>query len=167
MSLPCRSLLEKDSDFQAGSADSSENEYESRRKKLLYELNSTGKYFAFKEQLKNSIIKIVREKYLKTSAFTDPELFQQFLSELYVFLIDELHVSLNNALSIEDSPLVEPHFTDNEQMKYFALEAEMNRNYDLAAYYYQEVRQPSSLNICTLIEQSVHVSILISCCANN
>ena len=47
-----------------------------RRKKLLYELNSTGKYFAFKEQLKNSVIKIVREKFFKTSALNDPEEFQ-------------------------------------------------------------------------------------------
>lgn len=50
-----------------------ETDYEQRRKKLLFELNSTGKYFAFKEQLKNSVIKIVREKFLKTSALNDPE----------------------------------------------------------------------------------------------
>ena len=44
-----------------------------RRRKLLFELNSTGKYFAFKEQLKNSVIKIVREKFLRTSALSDPD----------------------------------------------------------------------------------------------
>ena len=48
----------------------------SRRRKLLYELNSTGKYFAFKEQLKHSVIKIVREKFLRTSKFTNPDEFQ-------------------------------------------------------------------------------------------
>lgn len=53
-----------------------ESEYETRRRKLLYELNSTGKYFAFKEQLKNSVIKIVREKFLKTSALSEPEQLQ-------------------------------------------------------------------------------------------
>lgn len=110
-----------------------------RRRKLLYELNSTGKYFAFKEQIKNSVIKIVREKFLKTSALTDPEELQMFLSELYVFLQDELHKSLNEFLTIEDTVTVENSLTDTQQMKHFALEAEMNRNFDLSAYYYQEV----------------------------
>ncbi len=132
-----------------------------RRRKLLYELNSTGKYFAFKEQLKNSVIKIVREKFLKTSTLSDPDELQviilqsnimiwvyfnwkcliekQFLSELYVFLTDELHKSLNEILTIEDMSVVENNLTDMQQMKHFALEAEMNRNFDLAAYYYHEV----------------------------
>lgn len=42
-----------------------------RRQKLIYELNSSGKYFAFKEQLKHAVVKIVREKYLRTSTFED------------------------------------------------------------------------------------------------
>lgn len=54
-------------------------------------------------------------------------------------MIDELHKALNNIISIEDVPVIEDTLTDNEQMKLFALEAEMNRNYDLAAFYYQEV----------------------------
>jgi hypothetical protein len=64
---------------------------------------------------------------------------KQFLSELYVFLIDELHKSLNDVLSIEDAPHVENNLTDVQQMRHFAFEAEMNQNYDLSAYYYQEV----------------------------
>lgn len=43
----------------------------------------------------NSVIKIVREKYLNTTAFADKEKLQAFLSELYVFLIDQMHVALN------------------------------------------------------------------------
>jgi len=54
-------------------------------------------------------------------------------------LIDELHKALNNIVSIEDNPIIENNLTDVQQMKHFALEAEMNRNYDLAAFYYQEV----------------------------
>ncbi len=42
-----------------------------RKQQLLYHLNSSGKYFAFKEQLKHAVVKIVREKYLKTTAFQD------------------------------------------------------------------------------------------------
>ena len=43
----------------------------------------------------NSVIKIVREKYLNTTAFADKEKLQAFLSELYVFLIDQMQVALN------------------------------------------------------------------------
>ena len=46
---------------------------EERRQKLIYQLNSTGKYFAFKEQLKHAVVKIVREKYMKTTNFKDKD----------------------------------------------------------------------------------------------
>lgn len=42
-----------------------------RRQQLLYHLNTSGKYVAFKEQLKYAVVKIVREKYLKTTNFHD------------------------------------------------------------------------------------------------
>ena len=44
-----------------------------RRQELIYQLNTSGKYFAFKEQLKYAIVKIVREKYLKTTTFKDQD----------------------------------------------------------------------------------------------
>ena len=44
---------------------------------------------------KYSVVRIVREKMLRTEAFTDPEQLQAFLSQLYVFLVDEMHVALN------------------------------------------------------------------------
>ncbi len=62
-----------------------------RRRKLLYELNSTGKYFAFKEQLKHSVIKIVREKFLRTSKFNNPDELQVKTNETR-FLIKELSI---------------------------------------------------------------------------
>jgi hypothetical protein len=130
------SMIEND-DQQDGLTNK-EDDIEQRRRKLLYELNSSGKYFAFKEQLKNSVIKIVREKFLRTNALNDPDEMQQFLSELYVFLTDELHKALNETMIVEDVPLPDHNLTDIEQMKHFAVEAEMNRNFDLAAYYYQE-----------------------------
>lgn len=40
----------------------------------------------------------MREKYLNTTAFTDKEKLQAFLSELYVFLIDQMHVALNKVM---------------------------------------------------------------------
>ena len=44
-----------------------------RHQALVYQLNSSGKYFAFKEQLKYAVVKIVREKYLKTVKFQDSD----------------------------------------------------------------------------------------------
>lgn len=42
-----------------------------------------------------SVVRIVREKMLRTEAFTDAEQLQAFLSQLYVFLVDEMHKALN------------------------------------------------------------------------
>ncbi|KAL5008723.1 hypothetical protein ScPMuIL_014304 [Solemya velum] len=111
---------------------------EARRQKLIYEMNSTGKYFAFKEQLKHAVVKIVREKYLKTSNFEDRQELQTFLSELYVYLIDQMHVSLGKNLALEDQPPVPEPLTDSGQLKHFAREAEVNGNFELATKYYQE-----------------------------
>ncbi|XP_063957993.1 cilia- and flagella-associated protein 70-like isoform X2 [Lytechinus pictus] len=111
---------------------------EERRRKLIYELNTTGKYFAFKEQLKHSVVKIVREKYLKTSTFDDKEELQAFLSELYVFLVDQMHVGIGKVLSLEDETPVPAPLTDSAQLKHFAREAEVNENFELASKYYQE-----------------------------
>ena len=44
-----------------------------RRQKLIYHLNSSGKYFAFKEQLKHAVVKIVREKYARTTNFDNKD----------------------------------------------------------------------------------------------
>ncbi|XP_033734255.1 cilia- and flagella-associated protein 70-like isoform X5 [Pecten maximus] len=111
---------------------------ETRRQKLIYELNSSGKYFAFKEQLKHAVVKIVREKYLKTTTFDNRQELQTFLSELYVYLIDQMHVALGRSLALEDQPPVPTPLTDSAQLKHFAREAEVNENFELATKYYQE-----------------------------
>lgn len=53
--------------------------------------------------------------------------------------MDEMHKLLNDYLSVEDEPRGEINLTDVQQLRHFATEAEMNQNYDLSAYYYQEV----------------------------
>ncbi|BFZ07632.1 hypothetical protein BsWGS_10671 [Bradybaena similaris] len=111
---------------------------EQRRKQFVYDLNTTGKYFAIKEQLKHSVVKIVREKYLRTTNFDDKVELQTFLSELYVYLVDQMHVSLSKVLAYEDQPPVPKPLTDNNQLKHFAVEAEINQNFGLAETYYKE-----------------------------
>uniref|UniRef100_A0A8C9SKD8 Cilia and flagella associated protein 70 n=1 Tax=Scleropages formosus TaxID=113540 RepID=A0A8C9SKD8_SCLFO len=111
---------------------------EQRKTQLIGELNYSGKYFAFKEQIKHSVVRIAREKMLRTEAFTDQEQLQGFLSQLYVFLVDEMHVALNKILSV-DAPEDQPGSPLNcAQLKHFALEAQLNQDYQLAATYYQE-----------------------------
>lgn len=124
-------------DFKPDEAETTEA-MEGRRQKLIYELNSSGKYFAFKEQLKHAVVKIVREKYLRTSTFEDRQELQTFLSELYVYLIDQMHVALGKVLALEDQPPIPDPLTDSAQLKHFAREAEVNDNYELATKYYQE-----------------------------
>ena len=64
---------------------------EERRQKLVYQLNSSGKYFAFKEQLKYAVVKIVREKYLKTTNFKDKDELQVQIMQLINLTSRKLH----------------------------------------------------------------------------
>ncbi|NXA05697.1 CFA70 protein, partial [Sapayoa aenigma] len=111
---------------------------EEQKRQLNYELSNSGKYFAFKEQLKYSVVKIVREKYLKTTAFETQEQLQAFLSELYVYLVEQMHVALNQFLSEEGASPAPPSRTTQEQLWLFAQEAEANKDYKLASLYHQQ-----------------------------
>ncbi|NXM09235.1 CFA70 protein, partial [Tyrannus savana] len=111
---------------------------EEQKRQLNYELNTSGKYFAFKEQLKYPVVKIVREKYLKTTAFETQEQLQAFLSELYVYLVEQMHVALNQLLSEEGASPAPPSRTTQEQLWLFACEAEASKDYKLASLYHQQ-----------------------------
>lgn len=54
--------------------------------------------------LQHAAVKIVREKYLKTVSFENQEELQTFISELYVFLVDQMHVALNQVSGKTESP---------------------------------------------------------------
>lgn len=111
---------------------------ESMRQELMYSLNASGKYFAFKEQLKYAVIKVVREKYLKTTGFQDQAEMQLFLRDLFVYLVDQLQVGMRKAISLQDRVPVPAPVTDSEQLLHFAREAEVNENLGLAQQLYQE-----------------------------
>ncbi|XP_031981803.1 cilia- and flagella-associated protein 70 isoform X6 [Corvus moneduloides] len=111
---------------------------EEQRRQLNYELNTSGKYFAFKEQLKHSVVKIVREKYLKTEAFENQGQLQEFLSELYVFLVGHMHIALNKLLSGENVSSTPTPCTTDKQLWLFAREAEANRDLKLASLFYRQ-----------------------------
>ncbi|XP_029431998.1 cilia- and flagella-associated protein 70 isoform X2 [Rhinatrema bivittatum] len=111
---------------------------EEQKCQLNFELNCSGKYFAFKEQLKHAVVKIVREKYLRTTAFEDSEQLQAFLEELYIYLVDQMHIALNQTISDDSAGLIPPPTTDSQQLRHFAREAEINDDFELAAAYHQE-----------------------------
>ncbi|XP_056141224.1 cilia- and flagella-associated protein 70 [Lampris incognitus] len=118
---------------------------EQRKIQLLGELNYTGKYFAFKEQLKSSVLRLAREKMLRTEDLSDPEKLRALISQLYVYLVDQMHVALNKSLSADSLEVpVQPQL-DFAQLRHFAKEAELIGDYQLAARYYQEqvVREPT------------------------
>ncbi|KFO71236.1 Tetratricopeptide repeat protein 18, partial [Cuculus canorus] len=137
---------------------------EEQKRQLNFELNNSGKYFAFKEELKYAVVKIVREKYLKTTAFESQEQFQAFLSELYVYLVDQMHVALNKILSEEAAaPPASLSFTTKEQLLLFAREAEADKDYKLASLYHQQRVAQDQRNIqswldygafCLLLEET-------------
>ncbi|XP_020371487.2 cilia- and flagella-associated protein 70 [Rhincodon typus] len=111
---------------------------EERKHKLIFELNTSGKYFAFKEQLKHAVVKIVREKYLQTVAFENREQLQTFLNELYIYLVDQMHCCLNKMLQVDPPDPIPESFLGSAQLKHFAKEAEMNKDFELASKYHQE-----------------------------
>ncbi|NXD78058.1 CFA70 protein, partial [Halcyon senegalensis] len=135
---------------------------EEQKRQLNFELNCSGKYFAFKEQLKYAVVKIVREKYLKTTAFETQEELQAFLSELYVYLVDQMHIALNQLLSEEIASSTPVSHMTEEKLWLFAHEAEVNRDYKLASLYHQQRVAQDQRNIqywldygafCLLLEE--------------
>uniref|UniRef100_A0AAQ4RCT1 Cilia and flagella associated protein 70 n=1 Tax=Gasterosteus aculeatus aculeatus TaxID=481459 RepID=A0AAQ4RCT1_GASAC len=72
---------------------------------LMGSLNDSGRYFAFKEQMKHAVVRIVRDKMQRTEPINDPQELKRFVSKLYVYLADEMHIAHNKmaerALSLE------------------------------------------------------------------
>ncbi|XP_057689615.1 cilia- and flagella-associated protein 70 isoform X2 [Corythoichthys intestinalis] len=112
---------------------------------LMGALNVSGRYFAFKEQIKPAVVKFVRDKMQQTDTFTEQQDLHEFVSKLYVDLVDETHVALNKIYSngSEDDSPDEIHLTTSH-LKHFAREAQLIGNYPLAVHYYKElvVRHP-------------------------
>lgn len=124
--------------FSSQLSEETDDGAEKRKREFLYHLNSSGKYFAMKEQLKYFVIKIVREKFLNTTQFASNNELQTFISQLYDFLIAQMHGGLKSFLTKEETTEVPPPVRDSAVMKFFAEEAATLFDYSLAAKYYQE-----------------------------
>lgn len=69
-----------------------------RKEKFLYDFNTTGKYNILREKMKKCIMKIVRDRFQKTGSLTGvtADSKDQFYSELYAFLNDQMRQTLND-----------------------------------------------------------------------
>ncbi|XP_008403872.1 cilia- and flagella-associated protein 70 isoform X2 [Poecilia reticulata] len=108
-------------------------------------LNVSGRYFTFKEQIKRAVVKIVRDKMQRSKPLTDPQEVKEFVSKLYVYLVDEMHVALNKIYSSDVAEdCTDEMKLESSQLRHFAKEAQLTSNYQQAAQYYQElvVRHP-------------------------
>ena len=85
----------------------------------------SGKYLAFKEQLKYYVVKLIREKFMYTSSFNSQEDFHEFINKLYHFLIDRMHTGLNKFLYTEETTEVPPKILNSGLLKHFAKEAKI------------------------------------------
>ncbi|XP_039651680.1 cilia- and flagella-associated protein 70 isoform X1 [Perca fluviatilis] len=118
---------------------------EQKKVQLMGTLNVSARYFTFKEQMKHAVVRIVRDKMQRTEPFTDPQELKAFVSKLYVYLVDEMHIALNKIYSdgVDDDSLNEIQLTSS-QLSHFAREAKLTGDYQQAVQYYQElvVRHP-------------------------
>uniref|UniRef100_A0A665WFE5 Cilia and flagella associated protein 70 n=1 Tax=Echeneis naucrates TaxID=173247 RepID=A0A665WFE5_ECHNA len=118
---------------------------EQTKVQLMGALNVSGRYFAFKEQMKHAVVRLVRDKMQRTEPITDPQFLKAFVSKLYVYLVDEMHIALNkicsNGVDDDSSDVI---LLSSSQLRYFAREAKLTGDYQQAAQYYQElvVRHP-------------------------
>ena len=145
-----------------GTRPSSNNESsrEERRRQLLYQLNTGGKYHDFRQRLKRSVSRLVKERFPSKAALARDSLeYDKFMTDLYSYLMEEVTKVINLAFqSAEGSPVdtinnnpdentdVEREIVGSggntktvlDRMASLALEAELNDEFEIAAKNFQD-----------------------------
>lgn len=75
---------------------------------------------------------------------------QLFISELYAYLLDQMHTGMSQVLSLESTPQAPPSFTNAALLRLFAAEAEVYGDLTLADHYHRQVRMCS---YCTYVKR--------------
>jgi tetratricopeptide (TPR) repeat protein len=97
-----------------------------------------------KEQLKAAVVDVVKESFQKTSPFISKAELQTFINEVYVFLIDNMHIAFNKIIKIgsnKDVLEIDPDKLKTKEfnsLKEFADSCEVDRKFNQAALYHQE-----------------------------
>jgi len=98
-------------EFLKFKGDAKTNEISPKNKEdFIEELNKSGKYFVLKEKLKKAAVRIAKEKYGKKieslKGLTKDER-DQFYSSLYIYLVDNMHETLNDTVKTKQQELHE------------------------------------------------------------
>eukprot|EP00667_Euglena_gracilis_P001629 EG_transcript_1630 len=122
---------------QGGSTDGDQDTVKLR---FMAALQEKGLATSYKEKLKHCIIKIVKEKF-NVKSDTPPETLLAFYNELYVYLLDLMHRTINEMFA-RSALTLEPAETEENKpasrWKRLAEEAEESGDLALAAKYHQE-----------------------------
>uniref|UniRef100_G3PYK0 Cilia and flagella associated protein 70 n=1 Tax=Gasterosteus aculeatus aculeatus TaxID=481459 RepID=G3PYK0_GASAC len=112
---------------------------------LMGSLNDSGRYFAFKEQMKHAVVRIVRDKMQRTEPINDPQELKRFVSKLYVYLADEMHIAHNKVTHTHTHTHTHTQSVCVSTLRHFAREAQLVGDYQQAVQHYQElvVREPT------------------------
>ncbi|KAI8911084.1 hypothetical protein EDD86DRAFT_246421 [Gorgonomyces haynaldii] len=111
---------------------------EKRKKLFMFHLNKTGVYYNFKEQLKSAVVQI---RFQKKSPFTENSELHGFMSQVYIYLVDEMHKTLHEffkQVDQEKNLQVLAQAGGQEALLQFAQIAEQDGNISIAAKYHQE-----------------------------
>ncbi len=75
---------------------------EERRKKLIYHLNKSGHYHAYKEHLKKSVLELVRQKFINEASTINEEELQVNSYRLYMYMYMYMYtrIALTSTLKI-------------------------------------------------------------------
>ena len=108
--------------FLAGSGDVmlTPSEVDERRQRAIFELNKSGRYYDFKERLKKSTLRIVREKFYKEGLDASSEDGKRVMSQLYMELQDLINAKINEAFMPPKKP--SPTGSESEMAKYLSNE---------------------------------------------
>lgn len=111
---------------------------EDQRAAFMAHLASSGKTHAYKELLIPSVQSIVREKFMRKPNPSKEEM-DRVANELYTYLVDNMHNSLNRKFSREPQPAPAAiEGTAAARWKRLAMEAEATQEFAVAAKYHQE-----------------------------
>jgi tetratricopeptide (TPR) repeat protein len=134
----------RDADNGSGANGSNAEEVKER---VMYELNASGKYFAFKEMLKRSVVRIVREYYPESVASwqrgNPPD---EVYGEIYALLVREIQLECNGLP--QEGPLrggggggrgdADPTSLGMEELLLLSQEQELSLNYARAVTLLQD-----------------------------
>lgn len=123
------------------------NDDESRRKLFMFQLNKTGTYFKLKEELKATVVQLVRSKFAHKSAFAKEADLQVFMSQVYVNLVDQMHVAINQLFKQPTKKVCSAF--DLQGLEALATCAEEQFNFNLALTFRQEMiaKYPDNMNV--------------------